>query len=217
MDPADRRSTVVVLVAWSIGLVVLAAGIAAVLAADLGAGPLDVVTTAVARLTGWPIGIPIMAVNAALALAAWRLSGQLGAATVVTALLLGPLIDLWLVVLDSGPHVESVAWAWGLLVVGVLLIGLGGAIQIASGWGPSPLDAFCVAVAERRWSLRAVRTATEVSFAVVGGLAGGALAIGTLVVALGVGPALAGWLRLVRRGPLAHSERTRPHPGPRRH
>lgn len=204
MDPAvDRRSIAGVLAAWTVGLVVLAGGIAGVLAADLGAGPLDVVSTAVARLTGWPIGVPIMAVNAGLAVAAWRLSGRVGAATVATALLLGPLIDVWLVVLESGPHVDSLAWAWVLLVVGVLLIGLGGAVQIASGWGPSPLDAFCVAVSERRWSLRRVRTGTELTFAVVGGLAGGALAVGTLVVAVGVGPALAGWLRLVRRGPFA--------------
>ena len=209
MNPSThRRSPIVVLVVWTAGLVVLAAGIAAVLAADLGAGPLDVVSTAVARLTGWPIGVPIMAINGALALAAWHLSGRVGAATVATALLLGPLIDLWLIVFASGPHVDSVRWAWLLLLVGVLLIGLGGAVQIASGWGPSPLDAFCVAVSERRWSLRRVRTGTEISFAAVGGLAGGALSVGTLVVALGVGPALAGWLRVVRRGPLAP-------PGPR--
>jgi len=220
MDPAAvRRSPVVVLVAWTAGLVVLAAGIASVLAADLGAGPLDVVSTAVARLTGWPIGVPITAVNAGLAVAAWRLSGRLGAATVATALLLGPLVDLWLVVLDSGPHVDSLAWAWALLIVGVLLVGLGGAVQIASGWGPSPLDAFCVAVSERRWTLRRVRTWTELSFAAVGGLAGGALSVGTLVVAVGVGPALAGWLRVVRRGPLAPlgPRPPRDQPGRRQH
>lgn len=214
MDPAtDRRSAVVVLGEWSIGLVVLAAGIAAVLAADLGAGPLDVVTTAAARRTGWPIGVPIMIVNAGLALAAWWRSGRLGAATVATALLLGPLIDLWLLVLADGPHETSLAWAWVLLLVGVCLIGLGGAVQITSGWGPSPLDAFCVAMADGRWSLRQVRTATEVTFAAVGGLAGGALSIGTLVVALGVGPALAAWLSVLRR---RHGERRPPRHRPRR-
>lgn len=179
---------------WSVGLVVLAGGIAATLqatrSADLGVGPLDVLSTALARRSGLDIGIAIGLLNAAMVLAARALGGRLAVATIATALAIGPLVDGWLAVHDAAGLEPTGVGAWALLLLGTAAIGSGGAIQISSGWGPSPLDELVVALAGRRWTLRRVRTALELSLAGVGALAGGALGPGTLVIALGVGPAL---------------------------
>lgn len=214
-DVAERRSPrthgVRVVATWTVGLVLLALGIATAIAAGVGVGPLDVLTTAVARSTPLAIGVAILALNAAMAAAAWAITRTIRAATVATALALGPLVDLGVVVLDdAGLFERSGPWPWIGLAVGIVCIGAGGAVQIVSGWGPSPLDALVVAIVDATdWSLRWVRTALELSFVAVGGLAGGALGAGTLLVAVGVGPVVAATLdrlhplrrRLDARGP----------------
>ena len=189
-QPSGGRRLAEVVVLWSVGLVLLAGGIAATIAADVGVGPLDVVTTALNRRTGMDIGVAIVLLNAAMVVVARVVGGRVGAATLATAFALGPAVDLWLRVIDALPVDIAGVAAWMLLVVGVLLVGSGGAVQISSGWGPSPLDAMVVAIAGDRLTLRLVRTVAEVSFAVGGALAGGALGVGTVVVALGVGPTL---------------------------
>ena len=134
-----------------------------------------------------------------MAVAARALGARVRVATVLTALALGPLVDVIITVLDRselfvGPGAldRGGPWPWTGLAVGIVLIGAGGALQITSGWGPSPLDALAVAIVDATsWSMRRVRTALEVSFVVVGGLAGGALGAGTLLLAVGVGPVVA--------------------------
>ena len=182
---------------WTVGLVLLAGGIASTIAADVGVGPLDVVTTAINRRTGLDIGVAIGLLNAAMVVAARLVGGRVGAATIATALGLGPAVDLWLRAIEAMPVELDGLSAWALLIVGVVLVGTGGAIQISSGWGPSPLDAMVVAIAGDRWTLRLVRTVVEVSYAVGGAIAGGALGFGTVVVALGVGPTLSTVVRLM--------------------
>ena len=193
---SPRTHGVAVVGVWTAGLVLLALGIATALAAGVGVGPLDVLSTAVARNTPVEIGVAILLLNAAMALAAWAISRSIRAATIATALALGPLVDLGVAVFeDTGILDRGGPWPWVGVTAGFVCIGAGGAVQIASGWGPSPLDALVVAVVEETgWSLRWVRTALELSFVAVGGLAGGALGAGTLLVAVGVGPVVAATL-----------------------
>ncbi len=196
-QPTGGRRLVEVVALWTVGLVLLAGGIAAAIAADVGVGPLDVVTTAINRRTGLDIGVAIVILNAAMVLVARIIGGRVALSTLVTAAALGPAVDLWLRVIDHLLPDPSGVAAWALLVAGVLLVGTGGGVQISSGWGPSPLDAMVVAIAGERWTLRLVRTIVEVSMAVGGALAGGALGPGTVVVALGVGPVLSQVVRLL--------------------
>jgi uncharacterized membrane protein YczE len=153
--------------------------------------------TAIARRTVLDIGAAIAVVSVSLVIGARVIGGRLGAATIATAVLLGPAVDGWLALIGRFPEPVG-AGGWALLLAGIVLIATGGAVQISSGWGPSPLDALCVAIAGHRWSLRRVRTGVELSFAAGGGLAGGALGAGTLVVAVGVGPVLAVAMSLLR-------------------
>lgn len=215
--PPETRRNVVSIGLWWAGLALLAGGIATVIAAGVGVGPLDVVTTALARGTPLSIGAAIFTLNVAMAVGARALGARVRAATVLTALALGPLVDAVLTMLDGAELFDGAdgllrggAWPWVGLIVGIVGIGAGGALQITSGWGPSPLDALAVAIVDStRWSMRLVRTALEVSFVVVGGLAGGALGAGTLLLAIGVGPVVAS--ALGRLEPLRHRlQRQRP-------
>ena len=85
---------------WLVGLVLLASGIATVIVAGVGVGPLDVVTTALVRGTALSIGAAIFLLNVAMAVAARALGARVRVATVLTALALGPLVDVIITVLD---------------------------------------------------------------------------------------------------------------------
>jgi uncharacterized membrane protein YczE len=181
---------------WAAGLAVLAAGIAATISADVGVGPLDVASTALVRRLGIDIGLAITVINITMTVAARVIGGRVHAATITTMLAMGPLVDVWMALIRRFPEPSGPA-AWVLLLFGIVLVGTGGAVQISSGWGPSPMDALCVAIAGERWSLQRVRTATEFSFAAAGTVGGGALGPGTIVIAAGVGPALGTAMRLL--------------------
>lgn len=193
-----RRRAVVVLT-WCAGLVLLSAGIAAALAAGVGVGPLDVASTGLARSFDIEIGWAIAAMNVLLVIVAAVISGRVEAATIATAAALGPTVALWLELIAATVGEPVGAWRWTMLVAGLLLIGAGGAVQISSGWGPSPVDAVTVAIVDvTHWQLRWVRTGLELTFVLLGGLAGGAWGAGTVFLAVGVGPVVAALLGLLR-------------------
>lgn len=195
----SNRPELEVVLTWCAGLVLLAAGIATLLAAGVGVGPLDVAGTALARNLDIEIGWAIAALNVLVVVITAVIGGRISTATIATAAALGPAVAIWLEVIAASTGDPVSGWRWVAVLAGVLLIGSGAAVQISSGWGPSPVDALTVAIVEARgWGLRWVRTGLELSFVVVGGLAGGALGAGTVVVAIGVGPAVAGALGLLR-------------------
>lgn len=194
---APRRADVVL--TWCVGLVLLSAGIAATLVAGVGVGPLDVASTGLARSFDIEIGWAIAAMNVVLVVFAALISGRVEPATIATAAALGPAVAAWLELLDLTFGEPAGVWRWALLVAGLVLIGAGGAVQISSGWGPSPVDALTVAIVEAmHWRLRWVRTGLELSFVLLGALAGGAWGAGTVFLAVGVGPVVAALLGVLR-------------------
>jgi uncharacterized membrane protein YczE len=76
-----------------------------------------------------------------------------------------------------------------MLLGGVVLNGLAGALYIGSQLGPGPRDGLMTGLVRRTGlSVRLVRTSLEVIVLVVGWLLGGAVGLGTVVYALAIGP-----------------------------
>ena len=87
----------------------------------------------------------------------------------------------------------------GLVALGVWLFGVGSARYIGAGMGAGPRDSFMLALTRRTgWRIGIVRGSIEVTVLVVGLLLGGLAGIGTLALALLVGPSveLSFWLLL---------------------
>jgi uncharacterized membrane protein YczE len=167
------------------GLVLCGMGIAAMVAADLGLGPWDVLHQGVSSRTGIPIGTVVILVGVAIMLLWIPLRERPGVGTVLNAILIGVVIDLTLLWLTTP---APLAGRWALMLGGVVAFGAGSGCYIGAGLGPGPRDGVMTGLARRGWPVGVVRTAIELSVLGGGWLLGGTVGMGTVVFALGIGP-----------------------------
>ena len=87
------------------GVVVIGIGSAIYLSADLGPGPRDGLMTGLHHRFGWSIRRARTAVELSVLLAGWALGGTIGLGTVVFALGIGPVIQVFLGLVDRDDRV----------------------------------------------------------------------------------------------------------------
>jgi uncharacterized membrane protein YczE len=174
------------LVRLLIGLVCFGLGIAAMVHADLGLGPWDVLHQGLSDRTGVPIGTVGIGVGAALLVTWLWLPVRIGLGTVLNVILIGLVIDgtLW-VLPESAPLGVRAAE----VPAGIVLIALGSGFYIGAGLGPGPRDGLMTGLAARGvGSVRAVRTGIEVTVLALGWSLGGTVGWATALQALTIGP-----------------------------
>lgn len=187
-----------------VGLLLFALGIVMTLRSTLGLGPWDVLHQGVADHSPLSFGVAGIVVGVGVLAAAVALGGvALGLGTLLNAVLVGAYVDL-LIVIDVVPAPETLVARLALDVGGVLAIGAGTAVYIGAAMGAGPRDSFMLAVS-RRFGLRVgvARTLIELAALAGGAALGGTVGVGTLIFALGIGPAVEGSFRLLDRSPLA--------------
>jgi uncharacterized membrane protein YczE len=194
------------LAACLLGIVLLALGIALTVRADLGLSPWDVLHQGLSDRTGIPMGTVTIAVGAVVLLAWIPLRQRPGLGTVLNVIAVGLVLDVFLAVL---PDTGNLLARWALLLLGLALMGTATGLYIGSGLGAGPRDGLMMGFSARGISVRVARTALELTVLGVGFLLGGRVGIGTVVLALGIGPVV--HLSLER---LALVPRHRPQPEP---
>lgn len=170
------------------GCAIAALGIAAALEAGLGVGPYDVLIDGVATRAGVTFGVASVALGGLFVLAGWALGGPVGLGTLLVVGLVGPLVDVWRLVV---PDPQALAGQLSQLAVAVAIIAMGLGLMIAARLGVGPMEVVMLGLLDRGVPLRWVRTAMEVGVAASGWALGGQLGLGTIVIALGLGHALA--------------------------
>lgn len=176
----------------------IGAAIVALLESRLGLAPWDVFHLGIAADSRLTIGTASIVVGLAVLLVAWALGQPPGFGTVANAVVIGAVVEVlrrlpWVAHLpDAG-----VAARGGLLVLGVLLFGLGSALYIGAGLGAGPRDSLMLVLA-RRLGVRIalVRAGLEAAALAIGWALGGTAGIGTVAVALALGPSVEGSFRL---------------------
>jgi uncharacterized membrane protein YczE len=168
-----------------LGLVLCGVGIGAMVQADLGLGPWDVLHQGVADRTGISIGVVTVAVGMVVLLGWIPLRERLGVGTVLNAILIGLTVDATLAVLDTP---DSLAMRWLLMLAGPVLFALGSGFYIGAGLGPGPRDGLMTGLARRGHPVGVVRLGIEITVLVIGWMLGGTLGVGTVVFAFGIGP-----------------------------
>jgi uncharacterized membrane protein YczE len=167
------------------GLVAMGAGIGLMAEAGLGLGPWDVLHQGLALRTGLSLGSLNIAVGVGVLLLWLPLRQRPGIGTVLNVLVIGLVVDLTLALL---PEPEHLAVRVPAMLAGVVLMGVGSGLYIGAGLGPGPRDGLMTGVAARGHSVRSVRTALEVTVLVLGWALGGTVGVGTVVLALAIGP-----------------------------
>jgi uncharacterized membrane protein YczE len=187
-----------------LGLFLCACGIVAFLESELGLPPWDVLHQGVARQLDVSFGVANVGVSVVVLAHAWLLRARIGLGTLLNALLIGTFV----IALTAIPAVEALSEeALGvrvaLLPLALVLFGAGSALYIGAAMGAGPRDSLML-VASQRLGLRigVARTALEVAALVTGFALGGTAGVGTVVFALGIGPAVELSFRLVARTPL---------------
>jgi uncharacterized protein len=187
------------------GLFVFAVAIVAQLESRLGLSPWDVLHQGIARHTPLSFGLANIAVSVTVLVAAWRLGARIGIGTVANAVLVGGFIQALTAI---GPvdrlSESSLGVRIGLLAAAMPLIGIGSALYLGAWLGAGPRDSLMVVGGERTGlRLGIVRALLELAALAAGWTLGGTIGVGTVVFALGVGPALEGGFWVLQRSGLA--------------
>ena len=187
------------------GLFLCAAGIVFFLESELGLPPWDVLHQGVAEQVGISFGAANLAVSLAVLALVWGLGAHIGLGTLLNALLVGTFV-LLLAPIDAidGLSEASLAVRISLLPLALACFGAGTAFYICASLGAGPRDSLML-VASRRLRVRigVARTVVEVAALVVGFALGGTVGLGTVVFAVGVGPAVELSFKALVRTPLA--------------
>jgi uncharacterized membrane protein YczE len=195
-----------------VGLVAYGASMALMIRARLGLDPWDVLHQGLSRRTGLHFGWIVIGVGALVLLAWIPLRQRPGIGTLCNVVVIGLAVDAVLAVL---PAPRPLPLRLAFLVAGVLANGIATGLYIGARLGPGPRDGLTTGMVTRYgWSLRAVRTAVEVTVLATGWLLGGSVGAGTLLYAVAIGPLAHVFIPLLSvrpaAGPLAPAETAQP-------
>jgi uncharacterized membrane protein YczE len=175
-----------------VGLLVFGYGITMTLGSGMGLGPWDVLHQGVSLHTPLSFGQASVITGVVVILIGLCLRVRPGVATVCNMGLVGLFIDFVLangLMIDvrGGPLVARIA----LDLAGIAVLGLGSALYIKAAMGAGPRDGLMLALSRisgQRVAL--VRAALETSVLALGFVLGGTVGIGTVLFAVGIGPAV---------------------------
>ena len=180
-----------------LGLIIFGVGEALLIAASTGVSPWTVLAQGVVVQTGWSLGLATLIISFSV-LALWIPLQQVpGLGTILNALIIAAVLEY---VLPWIPTPSNRISGLLLAMTGVVITGLGGAIYLIANLGPGPRDGLMTGINEKTgWPIAWIRSGLEVSVVLLGVALGGQFGVGTLLFALGIGPAVALGLHLCKR------------------
>ena len=201
MTGARRRPTVRALVELVAGLVLFGAGLWLGLVAGLGVAPWEVLTGGLSRQLATSFGRTSIALSLVVLLVGLAARVRPGIGTLLNVVLIGATIDVLLATsllreLDEGPVVVRLL----VTLLGIVVVAVGSALYLGARLGPGPRDGLMIALAARTgWRVGTARAVLECSVLTAGVLLGGPVGVGTVLFAVGIGPAVQTALRVLRR------------------
>ena len=182
-----------------VGLFIFGFGTGLTALSALGVPPWDVLHDGLRLHSPLSFGQAAILVGLALILVSFFFGIKPGPGTIANMIFIGLFIDLTLY-LGEGWQVDELVLPLrlGVTLAGIALVGLGSALYIGAGMGAGPRDSLMVLITTHtRLSLGVARTLIEGTALVAGALLGGALGIGTAMFALGIGPFVQFFFRLL--------------------
>ncbi len=172
-----------------IGFALFGLSIALLINANLGTSPWVMLTVALADITGMTEGTITQLTGFVVLGLGMLMRERIGWGTLGNIIFIGPWLDLFL------PYVPDVTGNWLvqgiMLLVSLVMMGVASAIYIGVNAGAGPRDSLMLAV-ERvtGLTLRTARSSIELVVFVVSWFLGGPFGVGTIVFAIGIGPAV---------------------------
>lgn len=192
------------LVKLNLGLVLFAVGLWLGLVAELGVGPWDVLTGGLSQQTGVRFGLMAIVVSVVVLLIGVAARVRPGIGTLLNVFVIGAVLDRLLTSplladLDDRPMALRLC----ATLLGIATVAAGSALYLGAHLGPGPRDGLMVAIHLRTgWRVGTARATLEGVVLVLGVLLGGPVGIGTVLFALGIGPAVQVAFRVLRQTPV---------------
>lgn len=194
-----RSLTLLAKMLWCMfGLYVFGLGVAVNIKTGLGAAPWDVLHIGLTGVVPWSLSTVIVLVGLVLIGVNWLFKIPPTLGMVLNMASIGPFAQYSLSLLSTP---STAIGAWVMLVAGVLLIGLGTAIYTSAGLGAGPRDGLMIALTRLSgWPVGLIKNGLDASVGLLGWLLGGPIGVGSVAIALILGPsvqlgmAVVGWL-----------------------
>ena len=177
------------------GLTIFGIGDALLIASGAGNSPWTVLSQGVSQISGWSIGVTTFLTSLAVLFFWIPLKQKPGIGTILNVVIISIAIEVSLPYL---PQPSIYAFQVVEAGLGILLVGFGSGLYLVANLGPGPRDGLMTGLQRvTNLPLARVRTVIEVVVVIFGWLLGGAIGLGTLMFAFGIGPAVSVGLYLV--------------------
>ncbi len=183
------------------GLVCYGIGISFMKQSQLGMSPWEVLNDGLSKISGIQIGTVSIFIGI-LVLILWiPIHEKPGIGTILNIIIVGTVTNLTLPIIPiANQLLPQIAW----LALGLLIIGLATALYLSSRLGAGPRDGLMMGFHRRTGkSVRLVRSIIEISVLAIGWMLHGAIGIGTLIFAFGIGPIVQFMFHLIGEHELA--------------
>ena len=194
LNVRPKLSTILALVS---GLWIFGTGEAILIDAGIGVSPWTVLAQGISKQVDWTVGMATFVVSF-LVLFLWiPLRETPGIGTILNAILIAMSID---VMRPFIPDQTDIMFQIIQALIGIILVGVGSALYLTANLGPGPRDGWMTGVQKKtNWPIGRVRVGIEIIVLSIGILLGGTFGLGTIMFALGIGPAVAISLGITER------------------
>ena len=170
------------------GLWIFGTGEAILIDAGIGVSPWTVLAQGISKQADLTVGMATFVVSV-LVLFLWiPLRETPGIGTILNAILIAMSIDVMAPFIpnqtDQIPQIIQAS-------IGIILVGIGSALYLTANLGPGPRDGWMTGVQKKtNWPIGRVRAGIEIIVLSIGIALGGTFGLGTVMFAIGIGPAI---------------------------
>lgn len=193
--PLNFRPRVPTLIWLIIGLFLFGTGETLLIAAGAGVSPWTVFAQGISVTFGISIGLATLYIGIGVLLLWIPLKRTPGIGTVLNVLIIAGVIEF---ILPYIPNPESYAMMGVQTIAGILLVGLGSGFYLVANLGAGPRDGLMTGLQQvTNAPIAWVRLSIEITVTIIGWTLGGVVGVGTVLFAIGIGPAVSTGLYLV--------------------
>ena len=187
--PLNFKPKIKTLLFLIFGLFLFGLGETLLLASGAGVSPWTVLAEGLSIYTSYSVGWCTFWLSLTVLLFWIPLKQKPGIGTILNAIIIAIVLDYSLPYL---PNPENYGFKVIQIIIGVIITGLGSGFYLISNLGPGPRDGLMTGIQKITGKpIALVRSIIEVGVVFFGWLLGGTAGLGTIMFALGIGPAVA--------------------------
>ena len=195
--PLNTKPKLTTLIMLVIGLFLFGLGEAIIIGSGSGVSPWTVLAQGISSKTDLSIGMATFLISIFILIFWVPLKQIPGIGTILNAIIIASAIDL---TLGFIPKPELIYLKILQVSFGILIVGIGSGIYLASNLGPGPRDGLMIGLQQKtNTSIPLIRTIIEITAVTVGWFLGGIVGIGTILFVFGIGPCVGVGLTLVEK------------------